>query len=252
MERQGERGGRRTDLPVALETVQPPPDKGLASLWWLVVLEQRARSVRILDRVRRCGEQARRGKVGLPLVLGCRRRGARFRARLVGIAVAGVGTGARKRTGTSRRRRAAPWRIPALVLVTVTALMALASICMLYGGAAPFPSRASENGGPGSRPNRVGSRTGRPCPHPSSVCDHIDRRSRLFFYFPICDSHRHSRPLFVCRRRNKPVSACPAPGLLAAGLWARAQFRVCAASVATWVVATTATGVSVGVAVLFK
>jgi hypothetical protein len=70
-----ERQKGRTDLFVALENVQPPPDEGLASLGRFVILEQRARSVRILDRVRRCSEQARRGKVGLPFVLRRRRGG---------------------------------------------------------------------------------------------------------------------------------------------------------------------------------
>jgi hypothetical protein len=118
----------------------------------------------------------------------------------------------RKRTGTgtSRKLRAAPWRILALVVATVTALMELASISCVG---------LRKRWSCGSRPHGVGSRTSRPCSHPFSVCDHHGCRSRLFFYFTICDSHRHSRPFFVCRRRNKPVSTCPAPRLLPAGLW---------------------------------
>lgn len=67
----GERkGGRplRTDLLITLENVKPPPDKRLASLRRLIVFEQGARSVRILDRVRRGREQARRREIGLGLV----------------------------------------------------------------------------------------------------------------------------------------------------------------------------------------
>lgn len=63
------RGGWRTDLLITLENVKPPPDKWLASLRRLVVFEQGARSVRVLDRVRRGGEQARRREIGLGLVL---------------------------------------------------------------------------------------------------------------------------------------------------------------------------------------
>ena len=44
---------QRTELFVALEYVQPPPDERLTRLGRLVVLEQRARPVRVLDRVRR-------------------------------------------------------------------------------------------------------------------------------------------------------------------------------------------------------
>jgi hypothetical protein len=100
----------RTDLLIALENVQPPPDDGLTGLGRLVVLEQGARPVRILDRVRRGGEQARRGKVGLRLVLGRhRRRGCRARPR------AGV------RTGAPRGRRA-PWRKAPALVAAVTAL----------------------------------------------------------------------------------------------------------------------------------
>jgi hypothetical protein len=119
-------------LLVALENVQPPPDKGLASLWRLVVLEQRTHSVRIHGHVRRSGEQARRGKVGLPFVLGCRRRSGRFRARLVAIAVSGVGTRARMRTGTSRGRRAAMRRIHALVVATIAALASISIAVPLH------------------------------------------------------------------------------------------------------------------------
>ena len=63
---------RRTKLFIALEHVEPPPDEGLARLGRLVVLEQRARPVRIFDRVRRSRKQARRRKVRLRLVLGRR------------------------------------------------------------------------------------------------------------------------------------------------------------------------------------
>ena len=87
--------------------------------------------------------------------------------------------------------------------------MALTSVCMAMQ---PYFLRAP-------RETVVLVRT--PCPHPSSVCDHQDCRSHLCIYFPIRDSHRHRhcRPFFVCRcRRNKPVSACPAQGLLPAGL----------------------------------
>jgi len=104
----------RTDLLIALENVQPPPDDGLTGLGRLVVLEQGARPVHILDRVRRGGEQARRAKVGLRLVLGRhRRRGCRARPR------AGV------RTGAPRGRRA-PWRrAPALVAMVTAVAVAL-------------------------------------------------------------------------------------------------------------------------------
>ena len=74
-----EREKARTDLLVTLENVQPPPDEGLTSLGRLVVLEQSARSVRILDRVRRGSKQPRRVKVRLRLVF--RRRGWGCRAR---------------------------------------------------------------------------------------------------------------------------------------------------------------------------
>ena len=67
-------------------------------IWRLVVLEQRACSVRILDcSVRRHDKQAQRGKIVLTLVLGCRGRGGLLRTRLL----AGVGPG----TGTKRGRR---------------------------------------------------------------------------------------------------------------------------------------------------
>jgi hypothetical protein len=66
----GERGELRTDLLLALENVKSPPNKGLTSLRRLIVFEQRARSVRLLDRVRRGREQARRGEIGLGFVLG--------------------------------------------------------------------------------------------------------------------------------------------------------------------------------------
>ena len=69
----------RTDLLVTFENVQPPPDEGLTSLGRLVVLEQIACSVRILDRVPRGSKQSRRGKVRLSLLFG--RRGGRCRAR---------------------------------------------------------------------------------------------------------------------------------------------------------------------------
>jgi len=69
----------RTDLLVTPENVQPPPDEGLPSLGRLVVLEQIACSVRILDRVPRGSKQSRRGKVRLSLLFG--RRGGRCRAR---------------------------------------------------------------------------------------------------------------------------------------------------------------------------
>jgi hypothetical protein len=63
-------GRLRTDLLIALENVQPPANERLASLRRLIVFEQGARSVRMLDRVR-CGrEQARRGEVRLGLVFG--------------------------------------------------------------------------------------------------------------------------------------------------------------------------------------
>ena len=65
------KGGRlRTDLLIALENVKPPPNKRLAGLRRFVVFEQRARSVRIFDRVRRGREQARRREIGLGLVFG--------------------------------------------------------------------------------------------------------------------------------------------------------------------------------------
>ena len=64
----GRATAQRTDLLIALENVKPPPDKRLASLGRLVVFEQRARAVRILDRVRRGREQARRREIGLRLV----------------------------------------------------------------------------------------------------------------------------------------------------------------------------------------
>ena len=66
---------QRTDLLIALENVKPPPDKRLAGLRRLIILEQRARSVRLLDRVRRGREQAGRGKVGLGFVFGRRAGG---------------------------------------------------------------------------------------------------------------------------------------------------------------------------------
>ena len=51
------------------ENVQPPPNEGLTSLGRLVVLEQSARSVRILDRVRRGSKQSWRC-IGLSLSSG--------------------------------------------------------------------------------------------------------------------------------------------------------------------------------------
>jgi hypothetical protein len=57
-------------LLITLENVKPPPNKRLASLRWFIIFEQGARSVRILDRVRRCREQARRREIGLGLVIG--------------------------------------------------------------------------------------------------------------------------------------------------------------------------------------
>jgi hypothetical protein len=63
-------GRLRTDLLITLENVKPPPDKRLASLRRLIVFEQGARSVRVLDRVRRGREQARRREIGLGLVFG--------------------------------------------------------------------------------------------------------------------------------------------------------------------------------------
>jgi hypothetical protein len=65
-----ERGRLRTDLLITLENVKPPPDERLASLRRLVVFEQGARSVRMLDRVRRGREQARRREIRLGLVFG--------------------------------------------------------------------------------------------------------------------------------------------------------------------------------------
>jgi len=46
------------DLLITLENVKPPPNKRLASLRRFIIFEQSARSVRILDRVRRGREQA--------------------------------------------------------------------------------------------------------------------------------------------------------------------------------------------------
>ena len=65
---------QRTELFVTLEYVEPPPDERLTRLGRLVVLEQRARPVRILDRVRRCRQQARRRKIRLRFVVGRRGR----------------------------------------------------------------------------------------------------------------------------------------------------------------------------------
>jgi hypothetical protein len=64
------RGRLRTDLFITLENVKPPPNKRLASLRRLIVFEQGAGPVRILDRVRRGREQARRREIGLGLVVG--------------------------------------------------------------------------------------------------------------------------------------------------------------------------------------
>jgi hypothetical protein len=58
-----------------------------------------------------------------------------------------------------------------------------------------------------------------PCPRSSSVCDHHGRRSRLFSHFSACHSIviiSSSAVVII-----SPVSACPAPGLLLAGLWGR-------------------------------
>ena len=55
---------------ITLENVKPPPNERFASLGRLIVFEQGARSVRILDRVRRRREQARRREIGLGLVFG--------------------------------------------------------------------------------------------------------------------------------------------------------------------------------------
>jgi hypothetical protein len=79
----------RTDLLVTLENVKSPPDKRLAGLGRLIVLEQRARPVRVLDRVRRGSEQARRRESRLGLVVfgfgfGQRRRRRRWRWRCCG------------------------------------------------------------------------------------------------------------------------------------------------------------------------
>ena len=68
-----EKGGQLlTDLLIALKNIEPPPNKRLARLRRLIILEQRARPVRLFDRVRRGREQTRRGKVRLGFVLGRR------------------------------------------------------------------------------------------------------------------------------------------------------------------------------------
>ena len=53
---------------LALENVKPPPYKRLTGLRRLVVFEQSARPIHVLDRVRRSCEQARWGKVRFRLV----------------------------------------------------------------------------------------------------------------------------------------------------------------------------------------
>jgi hypothetical protein len=131
----------RTDLLVALKDVQPPPNKGLASLGRLVVLEQGARPVRMLDRVRRSREQARRRKVRLCLVLGRCGRGARPRTGM--------------RTGSTRACRATPRRAPpALVGIALPAvafafaltvdiiLWTVASIATFAVAVVPLPPRS--------------------------------------------------------------------------------------------------------------
>jgi hypothetical protein len=151
----------------------------------------------------------------------------------------------------SRGRRAAPWRIPGLVVATVTALMALASIYMavlLHLLGAPretvvlvraltvpahvpvvpvlIPSLSAiimtvVTISSSTSPDVIAVAMVVP---PSSVVGVISPSLRV----PLRDS-------------SSPVSG------------AVARFRICAASAATWVIATTAIGVSViEVAVLFE